>query len=377
MRRKKITIIKAAVLCILDLCLMMTGISTIPVPAKTQTSMSKQKFKPVKQIKKKERDRYYSKSAFVGNSISKGLKLYFDSRGKGICGHPTMLVQGSYSFINDKKQGSPYQIVYRGKRMKAKEAIAAAKVKRVFINMGTNDLWKPSAQTYRDYVDYIRGIQRRNPKVVIFIQGTTPMCSARNKRYLNNSAIQSLNKRMKKYCKGHKDLYYVDVSRGLKTAEGGLQRKYASDGYVHMTMEGYRIWAKNLNSYVSRLMLQEKNAEKAVDWAAQNKTKGAYGTARKWVNHLEKSTLKQKLQRKLKRIKKKIEESEQNPNDENGASGENTAPEGSPAPEESPAPEGSLAPEGSPAPEGSAAPEERVAAREILQASYYLENIMK
>lgn len=311
---------------LLSFCLLMIGIRTIPVSAKKQSRISDQDFQPTKRITKKERDRYYSESAFVGNSISKGLKIYFNTSGKGVCGNPVMLVQDSYSFSNDKNQGSPYQLTYRGRSMRAKDAIAAAKVKRVFINMGTNDLCKPYPQTYQDYVHYLTEIRKRNPKVVIFIQGTTPMCSERDKQYLNNSAIHALNEKMRTYCKNHKDIYYVDISKGLRTADGGLQRKYSSDGYVHMAMAGYRIWANNLNSYVSKLMLKEKNAEEAVDWAAQNMTKDAYETARKWVDRLERSTVKQKLQHRLKRIKKKIKESEANPGEENEEPAESAVP---------------------------------------------------
>lgn len=263
-------------------------------------------FKPLKKITKKERDRYYSDSAFIGNSVSLGLKRYFNSGGKGVCGKPVMLVQGCYSFANDKKKGSPYRLPYRGRRYRAKEAVAAAKVERVFINMGSNDLWKPSAQAYRDYVSYIKEIRERNPKVVIFIQGTTPMCSARNRKYLNNSAIRDLNKRMEKYCRKQKDIYYVDISGGLKTASGSLKRKYSSDGYVHLKNSGYKIWTQNLNSYVSKLLLQEKNAALAVDYATEKKTAEAYAEAKKWVDGLENSTVRQELWQELEELEKKI-----------------------------------------------------------------------
>lgn len=346
---------------LLIFCLMMIDIRMISVSAKTQTSMSDQGFKPAKHLKKKERDRYYSNSAFVGNSISKGLHIYFNSSGKGVCGHPIMLVQGSYSFYNDKNSGSQYQITYRGKGMRAKEAIAAAKVKRVFINMGSNDLWKPYTQTYQDYVQYIRGIRKRNPKVVIFIQGTTPVCNSRNKKYLNNSAIQALNKKMEKYCSCQKNMYYVDISKGLTTAEGELQKKYSSDDYMHITMAGYQIWAKNLNSYVSKLLLQEKNAKAAVDWAAQKKTKDSYNTARKWVNRLEQSTMKQKLQNRLKRIQKQIKDSEPNPDEKNAEPNKNTVPVESKMPAKSTPPKESMAPAKSAPPAENTAPAESTA----------------
>ncbi|HBI61676.1 MAG TPA: hypothetical protein DDY31_10790 [Lachnospiraceae bacterium] len=258
------------------------------------------KFKPQKKLSKKERNQYFSNSAFIGNSIGKGLKMYFDSKGKGFLGNPLMLVQGCYSFYNDSQQGSEYQLTYQGKKMKAKDALAAAKVKRVFINMGTNDLWKPSPQVYDDYVKYIKGIRKQNPNVVIFIQGTTPMCSAKSKKYLNNDTIRDLNKRMEKYCSKHKDMYYIDISKGLTAVDGGLQKKYSSDGYVHMTMAGYQIWTDNLTASVDKLILLEKNAAASVNIAIKSQSSEDYNTAQKWIQKLKSSTVKQKLKAKLK-----------------------------------------------------------------------------
>ncbi len=266
---------------------------------KPQISIGGTAFQPFKKVIKKERNAYFSKSAFIGNSIGKGLKMYFNSKGKGFLGNPIMLVQGCYSFANDSQQGSEYQLTYKGKKMKAKDAIAAAKVKRVFINMGTNDLWKPSVQTYNDYIKYLKGIRKKNPDVVIFIEGTTPMCSAKNKQYLNNTAIKDLNKRMREYCNRHKDMYYVDISKGMTTANGGLQPKYSSDGYVHMTMAGYKIWTDNLIAYVDKLILLEKNATVAVDKAVKSNSPKDYNTAQEWVQKLESSTVKQNLKTKL------------------------------------------------------------------------------
>lgn len=299
MKLRKILLIILSAICML-------GVLPLP-PHDARAAKASAEFKPKTTVSKKERDKYFSESAFVGNSISKGLKIYFDSQGGGFLGNPVMLVQGSYSFINDKRQGSEYQLTYKGQKLQAKDAIAAARVKRVFINMGTNDLWKPSSQTYLDYVDYVSEIRRRNPKVIIFIQGTTPICGSRDQKYLNNAAIRDLNERMEKYCSKNKDMYYVNVSRGLETAGGQLKSQYSSDGFVHMTMVGYKMWTDNLIAYVNTLILQEKNAAKAVDRAEKSETQEDYDTAKAWVYKLEKSTTKQKLKVRLQRLKSKIE----------------------------------------------------------------------
>ena len=39
------------------------------------------------------------------------------------------------------------------------DAVKAAKVKRVFISMGTNDLWKDAKSTSKDYISYVKNMQ--------------------------------------------------------------------------------------------------------------------------------------------------------------------------------------------------------------------------
>ena len=258
-------------------------------------------------VSTKTRNKYFSDAAFVGNSVSVGLKMYFDSQGKGFLGSPTMLVQGCYSFANDAAAHSQYQISYKGKKYKAKDAVKAAKVKKVFISMGTNDLGKPASQVYQDYVQYIKGIQKKNPNVIIFIQSTTPMCTSKNRKYLNNSAINELNERMEEYCDKHKDMYYVNISKGMKDKSGGLKKQYASDGYVHMTMAGYKVWTDNLVVYVDKLILQEQEATKAVEKAAKSRNQEDYDTAHTLVKELAAGQKKEQLKKKLGKIR--IEES--------------------------------------------------------------------
>lgn len=255
-----------------------------------------------KKVTTKIRNKYFSDAAFVGNSVSVGLKMYFDSQGKDFLGNPTMLVQGCYSFANDAATHSQYQIGYKGKKYKAKDAIAAAKVKKAFISMGTNDLGKPASQVYQDYVQYIKGIRKKNPNVIIFIQSTTPMCTSKNRKYLNNSAINELNKLMEKYCNRHRDMYYVNISKGMKDKSGGLKKEYTSDGYVHMTMAGYKVWTNNLTAYVDKLILQEQEATKAVEKAAKSRIQEDYDAASILVKQLASGQKKDQLKKKLGKI---------------------------------------------------------------------------
>jgi hypothetical protein len=111
---------------------------------------------------------------------------------------------------------------------------------------------------------------------------------------------------MKAYCEKHKDMYYIEVGKGMKNSSGGLDSKYSSDGYVHLNMSGYKIWTDNVITYVDDLLLQEKNATAAVKKAAKSKNREDYEEALTLVKELDSSTKKDNLKAKLKTIKGKL-----------------------------------------------------------------------
>ena len=256
-----------------------------------------------KKISKKERNKFYSQSAFIGSSIGVGQRMYFDSKGDGYLGNPKMLVRGCYSFYNDKRKLSKWMITYKGKPMQARYAVKKCKCKRVFIAMGTNDFHGNADVVFDDYVEYLKGIRKTNPKVVIFIESTTSITSSRQGKYLNSRNVRKLNEKMKDYCNKHKDMYFVDVSSKLNDKNGHLKKKYASDNYCHLTFEAYKIWTDELTKYTDKLMLKEKAAEKAVKAAEKSRKPKAIKKAKKAVKALDSSTFKNKLRKRIKKIK--------------------------------------------------------------------------
>ncbi len=168
--------------------------------------------------------------------------------------------------------------------------------------MGTNDFHGNANVVYKDYVEYIEGIRKANPKVVIFIESTTSVTSNHQGKYLNSKNIKKLNDKMKTYCSKHKDMYFVNVSSKLNDKKGHLLKKYASDNYCHLTMAAYRIWTNQLVKFTDKLMLKEAEAKAAVAAAQKSKTEKKVKEAKKLVNKLEKSTVKSSLLKKLKKI---------------------------------------------------------------------------
>ena len=189
-------------------------------------------------ISNEERDKFFKKSAILGNSVGLGLKYYFATKEDGYLGNPHMLVWGSYSFINDFTNYEKFMIHYQGKPMKARDAVQACGAKHVFINMGTNDFNTSQSQIYAHYLRYIKEIKTTNPDVDIFILATTP--TRIGKGLLNNREINKLNNQMQELAEKRSDLYYIDINTPMKDAEGRLKKEYTSDGFVHLTMTAYQ-----------------------------------------------------------------------------------------------------------------------------------------
>lgn len=211
---------------------------------------------------------FFSKAVFIGNSTSEGLTTYFRSKGKKYLGGPLVAAKVSYTFNSDKAKLNGYMLLYKGTQMQAKAVVKAAGSKYALIMMGTNDLVGTSASSVaKKYKTYIEGIMKENPKVVIYIQSTTPRRGTKNVKNLSNTKINELNKLMKEYADSTSNVYFIDISTPLKDESGEMKKSYCSDGYVHLNMKGYKVWVDTVvnsvkNQYVEKIIADAKKATK-------------------------------------------------------------------------------------------------------------------
>lgn len=266
-----------------------------------QTEAAAKHFSKNEQMQRlKRRNEYFGNSAFIGNSLGVGQQIYFNSKGNGFLGNPTMLVRGCYSFLNDESSSNEYKVTYKGVPYRAKDAIALCGAKRVFINMGTNDMWLGTDGIRKAYVKYLVEIRRKNPDVVIFIESMTHVQAGKENGHLNNDAVDQLNSFLEDFCKKHKDLYFIDVSSALRSPDGSLRPDCCSDGYVHISTKGYELWTIALCRYIDNLLDAEESAKEAVNAYSQSGSEANYQKACNAVEALEKSTVKQNLKQQLK-----------------------------------------------------------------------------
>lgn len=196
-----------------------------------------------------ELNAWFSDAGFVGNSIGVGLASYIKRQGDGYLGNPKLMVKGSYSFLNDGKSNPKYRIDYAGFNGPAREVVAKSGVKKVFINMGTNDLWEAPSKAYQRYVDYIQGIQKSSPGILVFIEATTGVAPGHENRGLSNKNVNELNSLIKNYCAGQKNVYYIDINSPMME-NGALKTSLSSDKDVHLTNSAYKIWMNTVIRYV-------------------------------------------------------------------------------------------------------------------------------
>ncbi|MBR6230204.1 MAG: hypothetical protein IKQ97_10745 [Eubacterium sp.] len=302
MNRKKKSIL--SVICCMSLIFsLIAGISGVG-----EKGQDRARAKSRYAVSQEEINSFFGDSAILGHSVGLGLKYYFEKNGTGFLGNPTMLVWGCYSFLNDFENITQYMIHYGGKPMKARDAVKACGVKHVFINMGINDFNPSGDQILNHYKRYIHEIKTVNPDVDIFILASTPTRIAKGR--LNNTETDKLNNNMKELAEQKKDLYYIDINTPLKDSSGALRAGYASDGFVHLTYDAYRVWTDVMVKSVRQMLRNQKKAKGLVKKAKEKLTWEGYNKAKEFVAGLDKSSVKHSLRDVLKEVKEKIREKE-------------------------------------------------------------------
>ena len=192
---------------------------------------------------------FFDDAAFVGDSITMGLRNYHMNRGYPL-GNVTFLCQGSYSV--DHAVNDTMFISYQGQDMTVQDALAACGAKKVFIQLGMNDIALHGVdKTLENWGTMIGNIRKKLPDIVIYIQSGTPIFTAGQIGGLNNQRMDAYNERLKVFAQEN-SCFYVDIATDMKDASNGLKEQYASDNYVHLTYSACALWTKILKNYIGR-----------------------------------------------------------------------------------------------------------------------------
>ena len=130
--------------------------------------------------------------------------------------------------------------------------------KRIFINIGTNDLSDPDIsieEMINNYDRIINEIEERLPGVMLYLMAYYPInyeAAAENMKVClkirTNAKIDKANEEVEKLATKH-GAKYIDVNDKLKDSAGNLKAEYTIEG-MHIKEEGYRAILEDVLKYV-------------------------------------------------------------------------------------------------------------------------------
>lgn len=136
--------------------------------------------------------------------------------------------------------------------------ITDLKPKKVFLNIGTNDLSNPQipiSQMIENYDRILCKIEEVLPQAVIYLMAYYPVnyeaAAEEMKECLKirtNEKIERANGEVKKLAQKHGQ-HYIDVNKNLKDEQGRLKAEYTIEG-MHIKEEGYAAIYDDVMRYV-------------------------------------------------------------------------------------------------------------------------------
>lgn len=136
--------------------------------------------------------------------------------------------------------------------------ITDLKPKKVFLNIGTNDLSNPQipiSQMIENYDRILCKIEEVLPQEVIYLMAYYPVnyeaAAEEMKECLKirtNEKIERANEEVKKLAQKHGQ-HYIDVNKNLKDEQGRLKAEYTIEG-MHIKEEGYAAIYDDVMRYV-------------------------------------------------------------------------------------------------------------------------------
>lgn len=136
--------------------------------------------------------------------------------------------------------------------------ITDLKPKKVFLNIGTNDLSNPRipiSQMIENYDRILCKIEEALPQAVIYLMAYYPVnyeaAAEEMKECLKirtNEKIERANEEVKKLAQKHGQ-HYIDVNKNLKDEQGRLKAEYTIEG-MHIKKEGYAAIYDDVMRYV-------------------------------------------------------------------------------------------------------------------------------
>ncbi len=187
-------------------------------------------------------DSYFADAAFIGDSLTDGIKLYSVMKDTTVLSNTGINVETIFTKECIEMDD--------GRELTMLDALKEVNPKKIYIMLGANGIAWFSRTTFVDYYsEFIDQVKAQHPNSIIYVQSILPVTKSKSdsdSRFAN-SKIDEFNQGLMEMCK-EKQVYYVNVAEALKDANGALPEEASLDG-IHFGVDTYNKWFDYLKTH--------------------------------------------------------------------------------------------------------------------------------
>ena len=188
-------------------------------------------------------DEYFDDAAFVGDSITEGIKLY------EVMTNATVVAARGINldnvFTDDQIRTAQGNSTVMG-------ALEAAEPKKIYIMFGANGVGWFTEQHFTDvYTKFVQAVKEQHPDSQIYLQSILPVTQAfdDSREDISNDKINRYNELVVEIAEEQK-VHYLDVASAFKDEKGCLPEDSNGDG-MHFGNKYYQKWFDYLKSHTA------------------------------------------------------------------------------------------------------------------------------
>lgn len=188
---------------------------------------------------------YFDDAAFIGDSITVGMKLYDVMENADILAAVGIGLDSIFTKQAIKQPDGSMLTVF--------DALEKTDSHKVYIMLGANSLMSSHDYLIGQYAKIVDEVKARTGSdTIVYVQSVLPINEPLfRKNYPKNTTTnEDINSFNQKLCKmaAQKGTYYLDVASVFKDDSGALSDKVTSDG-MHISSDQYVVWIDYLKTH--------------------------------------------------------------------------------------------------------------------------------
>lgn len=200
-------------------------------------------------------DEFFADTAFFGNSLVDGLRLY------GGLAHGDFYAVQSASVVNVGT--TKVSALNDGTAATLLQTLAQKQYSRIYILLGINEIGFETSYFIELYRAVLDQIAASEPHAAIYIMGLTPVTKAKSDEgeLFSMDRVREYNDALRSLAE-ERGCWYVDLVEALAGTDGYLPEGDSVDG-IHLTAAKYPVWADYLRTHYEPddVIIFEKTAD--------------------------------------------------------------------------------------------------------------------